>query len=411
MNKKFKSLTLLLALTTATTQPMMQAIKNAVYGKAASESRGLGLKKFFTPGFKLFTPQFMQKAIKNHPYFVLGATLFGVCGVGLAGCYLYKRFFTQTPKNPIKSINELSEAKRADAIKEIFGACAYDICEAKDLELALTWLKKFLPTNENGQCLYHAGANVTYTIPVADILKHNDPNGYTLMSLAIQQKNKPEILKYIQELYIQHLPMPIPTQQQQQQASSSSSQTQQQATTSTTATTATTQKPQQQQGGGGDIVTTKDFAEALEKNNQVLAAQITQALSTTSDILKNTTLSSSTSTSATGDGKLQTIQPSSTGQAQQQATTATTSFKFEFDPRTEALAIGTLITSQDPITELEKAIASAEKQNNLLPLFKYCSRFSSTPYLKNIASAKANGDELRKAKNEMILDLYKKHGL
>ena len=394
MNKKFKSLTLLLALTTATTQPMMQAIKNAVYGKAASESRGLGLKKFFTPGFKLFTPQFLPAAVKNHPYLVLGATLFGA---GLAGCYLYKKFWAQaqTPNIPIKSINELSEAKRADAIKEIFGACAYDICEAKDLELALTWLKKFLPTNENGQCLYHAGANVTYTIPVADILKHNDPNGYTLMSLAIQQKNKPEILKYIQELYIQHLPMPIPTQQQQQQASSSSSQTQQQPQTEATEQTAEQEV----------VVNPKK-----QKQIRKIASDIYKVALVGNDLEATNKLIEDARTAGILDGVLNCDKsggvPFLRRFLQQQNGSASDEIRKLYVPA--------IVTIKDLATEikigdlalLKLLIAAAEQNGNIVALLQYrVSNDAQTQYLKALAQTKSPYYIIR----DIILALYEKY--
>ena len=90
MNTKIKSLTLLLALTTATTQPMMRNIRNLCFIGAAGftiTSLVIGSQK---PGFKLFTPKFLPAVAKNHPYLALGATLFGIA-------YLYKRFFTINP--------------------------------------------------------------------------------------------------------------------------------------------------------------------------------------------------------------------------------------------------------------------------------------------------------------------------
>ena len=128
MNKKIKSLALLLALTTATTQPMLQAIKNACYGKAVSESRGLGLKKFFVPQIQRYMPQFLQTTVNKHPYLVAVGAFAFACGIGFSA-YFYIRSQIRSQKKEwadrqvkaaaaVHGVHQLFTDKNLEAMQE-----------------------------------------------------------------------------------------------------------------------------------------------------------------------------------------------------------------------------------------------------------------------------------------------------
>ena len=324
MNTKFKSLALILALTTATTQPMLQAIKNACYGKAAAESRGLGLKRFFTPSFKLFTPQFMQKAIKNNPYFVLGATLFGV---GLAVSYVYKKYFAPTipphtaQQKQNQPQNQLSEKDRAELIDDwICWRVLFWIADCDDCASALDALKnRVLKTDENGNVpVYkieditgHSISDIKYSVPLKDILKHKRKfNNKTLLEMA-QQQHKPEIFEYIQGLYKQYGLLP--------QETSTTAATTIQSSSSATATSS-----------------------AIEKKLKTVDENSEQALHKIEKVLQ---LVTQRSTEINSQSQQQPQQASSSAQGQEQATqeatstTATTIPTVQQQPTAEAIAV------------------------------------------------------------------------
>ena len=416
MNTKFKSLALILALTTATTQPMLQAIKNACYGKAVVESRGLGLKKLFTPGFKLFTPQFLPAVVKNHPYL---ATLLGACGVGFAAAYLYKKYFTQAPKR--QTIAEPSEEEmRAEVIKKFYGSCALLICDTPNLTAALRLLsKQWLETNENGECSYSYNrpehGTLQITIPVTDILKYKGEDG-TLLEMAQKQQNKPEITAYIQGLYKQHGLMP--TQQQQKPLSSDlkalqAEQDQALAKAKNVLTglqelTATYEQPVQQpqqsssstQGQEQDQLQAQTEAAEQAEAQRKAEAEIAQRL----EKIKQEEAKRKAEAEAQRKDEERSLQ------IQQLKKEAEARLKTEqqiFEKNkiiNTALLIGANLALND-LDAMQKLIAAAENDGTIVAMLKHRVSDAQTPYLKNLAQI---GNTYYEAKN-LILALYEKY--